>query len=413
MVLCLITTFSIASGFASWLLAAPLLCRSTRKTPVRGEKIWWLTWLLIAAASTWLYFQGYARPAAHPSTSEALKHPFLAIQFTLAYLGTPFSSGTALDSSAVASVAGTALIIPFAGCVLYLWRWRRDRTLLEQALPWVSLAGWALINAFLTMLGRVGFGIAAATQSRYVSFAIMLPIGLLFLGNLVFRHWRDQSTSGTNSAGPARGLIILVTGLSLLVMCGTIKSLETWERFQHNRMTGKALLLLINVLDEPQALRRYVHWAGPSLKGWANTLDSMGCFRPALVRSKHIREIAYTSDPGVMGELEEIGQTGGEFTVSGWAILPESHRIADSVLLTYDDDQGDPIIFALAEVGRKREANKRPYDNAYPRCGWTKSWTADKIPASSQRIRAWTFDAENCRAFLIGTVSLKPPAGDP
>ena len=414
MALCLITTFSIASGFASWLLAAPLLCRLNRKMPVRGEKGWWLIWLFVAAVSTWLYFQGYTRPAAHPSTSEALKHPLLAIQFILAYLGTPFSSGTALDASAVASVAGAVLIIPLVGCVLYVWRWRGDRTLLAQALPWVSLAGWALVNASLTMFGRVGFGIPAATQSRYVSFAIMLPIGLLFLGHLVFRHWRAQANSGANRAGPARGLIILVTGLSLLVVCGTIKSLETWERFQHNRMTGKALLLLINAVDEPKLLVRYVHWAGPSLKGWANTLDSMGCFRPALVRSKHIRDIAFTSDPGVMGELEEIGETAsGEFTLTGWAILPESRRIADSVLLTYDDDQGEPTIFALAEVGIKRAANTPPNNGAYSHCGWIKSWKADKIPASAQWIRAWTFDAENCRAFQIGVVSLKPPPAAP
>ena len=414
MFLCLISTFSIASGFASWFLTAPLLLLWNGKTRARGEKIWWLGWLFIGVTSTYLCFRGYARPAAHPSVLEALKHPFRAIQFILAYLGTPFF-GTAPDASAVASVASAALVILFAACLLYLWRWRRDRTLLAHSLPWVSLAGWALVNAFLTMLGRLGFGIFAATLPRYVSFAIMLPIGLLFLASLVFRHWREQSNGGASAARTGRGLLVFATALSLLVVCGTVKSLESWPRFQHSRLTGKALLLLINIVDEPQALVRNVHWDSPSLKGWTNTLDRLGYLRPALVRSRHIREIAYGSEPGTTGEFEEISRNPeGELAASGWAILPDGHRTADAVLLTYDDPEGDPIIFALAEVKSKRaDTSQRLNDKAYLRCGWKKSWKAGQIPASSHLIRAWRFDAENCRAFQIGAASLESPKAAP
>lgn len=414
MCLCLVGTFSIASGFASWFLTAPLLLLWNGKARARGEKVWWLGWLFIGVTSIYLCFRGYARPAAHPSALEALKHPFRAIQFVLAYLGTPFF-GTAPNASAVASVASAALVILFAACLLYLWRWRRDRTLLAHALPWVSLAGWALVNAFLTMLGRLGFGIFAATLPRYVSFAIMFPIGLLFLASLVSRHWREQSNVGASAVRTGRGLLVFVTALSLLVVCGTVKSLESWPRFQHGRLTGKALLLLINIVDEPQALVRNVHWDSPSLKGWANTLDRLGYLRPALVRSRHIREIAYGSEPGTTGEFEEISRNPeGELAASGWAILPDGHRTADAVLLTYDGPDGDPIIFALAEVKSKRaDTSQRLNDKAYLRCGWTKSWQAGQIPASSHLIRAWSFDAENCRAFQIGAASLKSPKAAP
>ncbi|HEX7517164.1 MAG TPA: hypothetical protein VF345_07740 [Chthoniobacterales bacterium] len=412
--LCLISTFSIASGFASWFLTAPLLLLWNGKTRARGEKTWWLGWLFIGVASICFCFRGYARPATHPSVLEALNHPFRAIQFALAYLGTPFF-GTAPNASAVASVASAALVLLFAACLHYLWRWRRDRTLLAHSLPWVSLASWALVNAFLTMLGRLGFGIFAATLPRYVSFAIMLPIGLLFLASLVFRHWREQSDIGMSAVRTGRGVFVLVTALSLLVICGTIKSLESWSRFQHSRLTGKALLLLVNIVDEPQALVRYVHWDSPSLKGWTNTLDRLGYLRPALVQSRHVREIAYGSMPGTMGEFEEISRNpGGEFVASGWAILPESHRTADGVLLTYDDSQGDPIIFALAEVKYKRaDVSQRLDDKAYFRSGWVKPLEAGQIPANSRWIRAWAFNAEKCRAFQIGAASLESPKAVP
>lgn len=414
MILCLISTFSIASGFVAWFLTAPLLLLWNRKTRAGGEKIWWLVWSLVGVASIYFYFRGYAHPGIHPSVLEALKHPFLAIKFMLAYLGTPFF-GTAPNPSGLASVASSALVILLAVCLLYVWRWRRDHTLLAHSLPWVALAGSALASAFLTMLGRLGFGVFAATQSRYVSFAVMLPIGLLFLTSLVFGHWREHSKVGADTAATGRALLVLGAALSLLFVYGAIAALESWPRFQHARLSGKAELLLINVVNEPKDLARNVHRGDAALKARTNFLDRLGYFRPRLVRSDRIREIASRTDGETMGDFTELGKTiDGEFTASGWAILPESHRTADGVLLTYDNAQGDPIIFALAEVGYKRaEVSQQLNDKAYLRCGWMKSWKAGQIPASTPWIRAWTFDAENCRAFQIGATSMEPPKPAP
>lgn len=411
--LCLISTFSIASGFASWVLAAPLLLLWNGKVGARRERIWWSTFAVIGILSIGFYFNGFVRPTAHPGPMAVIEHPLRAIQFILAYLGTPFF-GMAPNASAVAMAASAALVVLFAACVLYLWRWRRDRTLLAHSLPWVSLSAWALVNAVLTMVGRVGFGVSAATQSRYVSFALMLPIGSLFLTSLVLRHARESDT-GMNTVRVRWGLAVLATALSFLFVCGTIEALESWGRFQHGRLSGKAGLLLINVIDDPEALARNVyHGDDPALKARTNFLDRLGYLRPHLVRSNRIREIAFRSDAGTMGEFNELRKRPGEFVASGWAILPESHRVADGVLLTYDDAQGDPIIFALAEVGSNRaEVSQRLNDKAYLRCGWMKSWKAGQIPASSRLIRAWAFDAENCRAFQIGAGSLELPKASP
>jgi hypothetical protein len=413
--LCLIGTFSVASGFSCWLLTAPLLLLSQRKTAGRSVKIWRVAWLLIGAVSVYFYFRGYARPAAHPSALEALKHPFRAMQFVLAYLGTPFSSGTALNASMVASVAGAALVIPFVGCLLYVFRCRQDRVFLAHSLPWALLAASALVNAFLTMLGRLGFGISAATQSRYVSFAIMLPIGLLFLGAVVSKHWRERAPLGAIRIVDGRGLVVFVTALSVLFVCGAIKSLESWERFQHSRLAGKAHLLLINVIDEPDALARYVHPTELALKAHTNFLDRLGYLRPPLLQSNRIRDIAFHPGAETMGELSDLGKSvEGEFAARGWAILPDKHRIADGVLLTFDDAQGEPRIFALAVVKQIRsDISERLNDQAYLRSGWSKTWKAGQIPANSQLIRAWAFDAEDLRAFQIGAFSLDLPPASP
>ena len=64
-----------------------------------------------------------------------------------------------------------------------------------------------------------------------------------------------------------------------------IHSMQFWRAFQHNRLTGKAVLLFVDVLDEPEALVRYVHWSHWTLKAWTKDLDRLGIF----VRAWYVR----------------------------------------------------------------------------------------------------------------------------
>ncbi|MEY2489508.1 MAG: hypothetical protein QOC70_1450 [Verrucomicrobiota bacterium] len=408
MFLCLISTFSIASGFASWFLTAPLLLLWNGKARGRGEKVWWLIWATVGVASVCFYFRGFVRPAAHPSPMVAIEHPLRAIQFVLAYLGNPFCSGTAFAQAAIAQIAGATLVIPLLVSVVYLWRCRRDRILLAHAVPWLSLTAIALVNGVLTAFGRLGFGMNAAIQSRYISFAILWPIGLLFLVPLILRHWHERSPFKVNHARVTMGLVSFVTALALLYLGATIQTLQYWRAFQHNRLTGKASLLFVDVLAEPEALVRYVHWSHWTLKAWAENLDRLGYLHPHLVRSNRVREIASDSDEAAMGGFNQLVRTPtGELTASGWAILLEGHRPADSVLLTYDNAEGEPIIFARVDVMQSRaDVSAQLHDTTYERSGWMKSWKPEALPANARRISAWAFDAETCRAFPIGSATM-------
>lgn len=408
MVLCLISTFSIASGFASWFLTAPLLLLWNRKRPARGERSWRLVWASVGIVSVCSYFHGFVRPAAHPSPMEAIKHPLQAARFALAYLGNPFgSAGTAFEQASIAQMAGAGLVIVLLVSVVYLWRCRRDRILMGHSLPWLSLTLIALVNAVLTTFGRVGFGINGAIRSRYISFAIMMPIGLLFLVSLILRHWHERSPVNVHRVRVTVGFVSFVTAFTLLFIGTTIHSVS-WRALQHEQLTGKSALLFVDVLDEPEALVRYVHWSHWTLKAWTENLDRQGYLHPRLVRSNHIREIASDSDGERMGEINQFGRTPtGELRVSGWAILPGKHRIADSVLLTYDSPEGEAIIFARVNVVYPRsDVSKRLDDEEYHGCGWMKSWKPEAIPSSAQRISAWAFDAEDCRAFFFGSATM-------
>ena len=410
LVLCLVSTFSIASGFVSWMLAAPLLLFVNRSSNWRAQKTWWLVWSVSAIASVYVYFHGYQRPAAHPSALEALKDPLSVVQFFFAYLGGPFSGGIALNATTVSQFAGVCLFVPLLPCMAYLWRWRGDHALITSSLPWVSLALFAIANASLTALGRTGFGIHAAVLSRYVSFAMMLPIALLFLVSQILRHRQELSASGAAKSHARTAQTVFVAAFALLFVCATIKSLDMWERFEHRRLTGKAALLMSNVVDEPELLVQYVHWSGAALKERMDTLDRIGFSNLPLVRSKRILEIAYRSSPGTNGEVKASAtMPNGDFAIAGWAVLPAHHRVADAVVLTYDDPTGAPIIFALTDVKDPApEVSNRFQDKTYLRSAWAKTCKAVNIPAEARLIRAWAFDAELCRAFPIGSALIEP-----
>jgi hypothetical protein len=408
MLLCFMSNFSIASGFACWLFTAPLLLLWNGKAQARHEKLWWSLWSSVAVISTCSYFRGYARPRLHPSPLEAFHHPLKALEFALDYLGNPFCSGTVFERTSVATVAGATLLLAWMACLIYLWCWRRDRALLAQSLPWLSLTAITLVNALLSTVGRFGFGMKAAIQSRYISFAVMLPIGLLFLVPVILRHWRQRSRASVSQARLTTGFVSLVTAFALLFLGATIHSIEFWQSFQHGRLTGKAALLLVNVLDEPDAIVRWVHWSHWTIKDWANNMDRLGYMHPPLVRSSHVRELAADTNGETMGEISQFTQTAdGELTIGGWGILPGGHRIADSVLLTADDANGEPIIFARVDVRVSRpDISERLHDDAYFHSGWLTSCKPETIPRGARLIRAWTFDADAGHAFLIGSAMM-------
>ena len=179
---------------------------------------------------------------------------------------------------------------------------------------------------------------------------------------------------------------------------------------QHNLLTAKALVLSINVVDEPELLRRYVHANFQPIRKQANCLDRLGYLHPGLLRSRNIRSIADTAVPSeeMFGEIQQASKAGGgQFGMHGWAILPTKLRAADAVLLTYDNAGGEPIIFALAGVSIMRTDIAAVFNNPdYQMSGWSKMFNTNQLPSGAGSLRAWAFDAEIARAYpLKGTAN--------
>ncbi len=408
LVLCLVSTFSIASGFSAWFMAGALLILANGRASSRVQLLWWISWIGVALISVILYFHGFRQPGWHPSESEVLRHPLLALQFALIYLGFPFSTSFLQHRIEVATFVGGLLAILTGLVVVYLWRARADRSLLVRSAPWMALASIAFINCLLTMLGRLGFGLPAAMQSRYVSFAILLPIGLIFLFAEIFEHWRTHATSTNRLRNWAVfASLSCAAALACLFFTATIRVLRFWPILQHERLTGKSVLFLNKIIDEPGALRRYIH-PSSDLKSWTEALDQLGYLRPRALQSNHISEIARPSSGEAVGVLESLQTiSDGGFTIIGWAVLPLKGRVADSVMLTSQNETGDAVIFARVDVKEPRQDVADKFgDGAYRDSGWSKVLPRQQIPQGSRTISAWVLDAEEGYAYLIGTRSL-------
>jgi hypothetical protein len=175
--LCTICTFSIASDVTSWLLITPLL--SLAQVRSTSSRKWWAIWVFTFLFEVCAYFYGYEKPARHPPVWQALNHPIPAGEYILLFLGSPFTFGTNLPSLPLGVGMGGLIVLLLLICAVYIWSKRSDRNFLAETLPWLMLAMVAVSVAVLTMIGRSGFGPGQARVSRYVTFAVMLPIARL------------------------------------------------------------------------------------------------------------------------------------------------------------------------------------------------------------------------------------------
>ena len=100
----------------------------------------------------------------------------------------------------------------------------------------------------------------------------------------------------------------------------------------------------------------------------------------------------------------------GTWGALGWAVLPYARRPADAVVLTYELPSAEPVIFALADLGRPREdVAHAKHDSAYLRSGWVEKFGAKRIPERAATVKAWAFDADRGRAYrLAGEAHIGP-----
>jgi hypothetical protein len=86
---------------------------------------------------------------------------------------------------------------------------------------------------------------------------------------------------------------------------------------------------------------------------------------------------------------------------SGWAVLPDTGRIADAVILAVQSAGGEWIPWRFQAVLNPRPDVASRLGWAYRKAGCTDYIEEAELPARPFRIGAWAFDAESGRAWKL------------
>jgi hypothetical protein len=401
-ILCTICTFSIASGLTSWLLTTPLLMLAQARSA--SSRKWWAIWILTFLLELTVYFWGYEKPPRHPSLWSPVSHPISALEFILVFFGNPFTFGTNLPPLPLGVGLGGLLVVLLLICAVYLWNKRTDRKLLAESVPWLMLAMVAVSSAVLTMVGRLGFGPAQVRASRYITFAVMLPIALLALVPVVRSHW-TRSFSARGQLMTKVASFLLLSPFILLSCPSFLSDLPVWPVIRQMRLYGKALVSFVNVVPEPEALARRVFPYDGRVKSAANALNRIGYLHPPLLQSNLLRNVADPVSTGSarFGELQFHEEKSGEIELGGQAFLPDKQGPADAVLITYDNAEGEPVICAIVSLEIPREPRLRAtWDRSALPSRWGRILPKDRLPEGQQcLLKAWSYDAEASRAYRL------------
>src|SRR5690242_2055107 len=336
-VLCTICTFSIASGLTSWLLVTPLLALAQMRPNSPSSRKWWSIWACAFLFEVCAYFYRYQKPSHDPPLWASVRYPLSAVEYILAFLGSPFTFGTSLAPLPPAVRMGGVLALLLLICVLYIWRKRSDRDLVGDTLPWLMLAMVAVTTALLAMMGRIHLGSNQARVSRYITYAVLLPIALLALIPIVRSHWTNSFSRRGQLMATSLSFLLLIPFI-LLAGASFLASLPIWPEIRQTRLYGKALVSFINVAPEREELAKNLFPYRGRVATVANILTSIGYLHPPLLRSDLVREVADPASLGSarFGEFHVTENRSGQIEVGGRAVLPDKGGPAGAVLITSD-----------------------------------------------------------------------------
>lgn len=383
MLLATVSTFSSANGVLCWVVAPPALAAALTRGELKGRAgwAWGAAWAGGLALNVALYLYGLERPPV--SGREAA--PLDALTYFLAFLGGPLALGR--RPLLVALPLGAALAALFAAACLYVLL-RRDTRLTRRATAWLMLGAFSVLTASLVTYGRAGYGVGQALSSRYTTFSIYLMVALAHLAPIIVGDLRARGSA----AAPLVGRLAAAAALALVLAYPLVTALVVRHGMRpiwRERLHLKACLLLAGVVEDECGARLFTDQR--LLRRYADGLDRLGFLRPPLVKSVYLRDLKAGGGAGPYGSFDRLERDGeGRGVASGRARLPR--RAADAVLLTYEAGGGEAIIFAVAEVGARRDG---------PPDVWRKTISLGKLPAGKISFSAWAFDSLEGKAYKL------------
>jgi hypothetical protein len=382
MVLGIISTYSSINGILYWIILFPVLYLSGsgkdffKKWPAIS------LWILGTIVTLIFYFNGYKKPESSPGAFEAFHHPLNALKYFFGILGNPIR--IVHDLNHIIFVGGVLFSV-FIALALYIVWHSKDKQLIRDSIIWIMLGLYSIMTAAMVTVGRVGFGVFQSLTSRYTTYTLYLVVATIFLSSAVILHRAKKVSFTVLQKITIVFLVAYVIYIKVDTYPTAVIDLKTFHsRIQH----GKAGLLFINYMPHELCENKIYPNTFWALKRRANTLDSLGYLRPALIKSNVVQDIedagSDTTDYGSLAFLFPCGDN--YYIASGLTIMPNTNGPADAILITYDNKKGQSIAFGLNNSDKMR---------------WYWIISVAQVPCDTTDIKFWAFDANTAKAYRL------------
>lgn len=404
-ILATISTFSFANGILCWIVVLPaliILSGSSWKEVLERKKIF-LAWILCFMLTMYIYFHDFKKPHIASNPIESLSHPIKALLFFLSLLGSPLGFRNLL----VSQIVGLILILLFILICFYLIRFRKDFTLFQKSIGWLTFSFYVILSAVIMTLGRLSDGLGASLYAKYTTVSIYFTVSIIGLIYLVISHAQSTKYFSRYKLLLKRSLITLsVLGL-VLQSLSFLQGAKSMKEERLSLLTGKACLLLVNIVQIDDCLEKHVYplvqvenWNSLKyVKESALVFNEMGLLSPKLINTSKIREIndeqALPIGDGVFEKLAV--DASGKYVATGSLNIHSGQNIG-GVVLAYADQKNDVTIFAIADLVLVAPVNITTTEAPMV---WQAKFSIDQLPNRPTKITAWAIDTDIGKMFEL------------
>jgi hypothetical protein len=400
--LAVFSSFTLANGLLAWGLTFPVLLLIER---VPNWKRWAGAWGLACVACAVVYFWGYGKsqelPPFAPTTS------LLAYgQYILAFLGGGLGRVGLGNPLVATTLIGATLIFLYLAVAGHAVFRKRSRDYRARVLPWLTLGSYSIISGCLAALGRIGWGVPQALESRYVPFSLYLTVAVIALVAIMVHEKANSSPRPQSYRTWSIGAVILAAIYLALELNAAIASVPLLAQRSAFGRLGQGGILFSPVLDTSHVVRLTNHPRPEIARRNAHTLDRLHLLPTPLVRTKTINALRHAEAEGeaASGWFDGLRATEqGQMAAWGWAVLPSKRRPADCIVLAYENEKAEWILFAISHlVLRRPDVATSLNDREQLWSGWAAAFAQEAIPKGA-KISAWAVDAKSAKLYRLKT----------
>jgi hypothetical protein len=397
--LAFVATYTFANGMLLWALAWPL--PAANEPASRRYRMWWSALYAVAGAiSAGCYFIGYHRPSYHPELASFSARFLDLLHYFVLWVGNYFASDFGNPF-----ILGIIALILFVGAVGFAVDAIRRRIDWRTFYPWLLIAAYACATGTITAIGRLGFGVQQALDTRYVAFSLFFYIALFGLYFAIYCS-RVRFASSAVRACFLTNVTWLIALMALLWTASYTKNLGLLAANHKYRIHLLHTLEWIEPLPENPDLALIFPYVG-ALKEWVALLEKHRILRLPFVRGSLASVVQQSPPPsdGSYGQVETCNsESNGTLHVTGWAWLPQRNRRADCVVIGFEDAGGVFKPITVLETGIARRDLYKTQHNPYIfRAGFAQDVNVPNFPGGGVSVKGWAIDLRAQKAWPLAS----------